>query len=298
MILGQNISCVRLAPWGLVVAVLAGGCEAPEDEFSDDPPLAEEALEDKELDAFVSELEDGDVVALRDLLPMLSPDALPDDLVLEDLGPEALDMPVIISSTGEYDASGHVGADAFATASDPSAIGEPACSTTSIADPADGAQVAMSTAPHCGLAWDGAISPDTSYDPVGCPHQYVTEVTGTYGRPLNFYWRWHGATLDQNTCSLTHANLSAYGGFPYFNPATNTLAWSWASFGTMRVHGKWVAVPGGIATCEWELDNGSARLPTLGRGHGYWTVRTAAQATGFIFKQPVESGVQHGQGPC
>lgn len=182
--------------------------------------------------------------------------------------------------------------DGLIASNEPVAIGELACATTSIADPTNGASVAMTQAPNCGYSWDGSTSPNTSYDPVGCPHQYVTQVNGTSGEALSFYWSWEGANLDQSNCSLAHASLSAYGAYISWPWTTN-----WVKLGTSSVHGVWVDGPL-FDFCSWQYDAGSGPLPSLGAGHGYYKVRTAAQATGFIFKQKVEGGVVHGPGPC
>jgi hypothetical protein len=274
----------RVLPAFLAAMVLAAGCDAPEGESAD--VLA---------DVLVSELNDGDLLALRDVLPLLAPAGLPDDLALEDLGPEALDIPVVVSSTGGVEGSVIPHADAFTTAIDPMATGELACATASIADPADGAQVAMSATPLCGFAFDGSISPDTTYDPVGCPHQYITEVTGTEGRALSAYWGWYPVTLDQTICDASQRSISMYAAALIFSTRTRTVTESWTKIGTATVHGQWMS--GSSPYCDWVLDN-NAPLLALGSGHFYWKVRTASVATSFGFKQVVEGGVAHGPGPC
>lgn len=291
----------------LLVAASLAGCDAPDDEALDrELALDDEALDDEDIDALAAEeLEDADaapegeeasaadpaVETIADVIASLPPEAVRIDLL-----PEDLDRPVeVVADQMAIDVDGNGVIDQLddlVTVSDPVAIGEMACATTSIASATHGASVAMSTAPNCGYAWDGSVSPNTSYDPVGCPHQYVTEVTGTYNKPLSFYWDWHGGTLDQTTCGMAHANLSAYGAF--YNWFTGTT--SWTKIGTSSVHGQWVSGPW-FSYCSWQYDQGSGPLPSLGN-HLYYKVRTAAQATGFVFKQRVEGGVTHGNGPC
>ncbi|MCX4240863.1 hypothetical protein [Paraliomyxa miuraensis] len=296
--LGRGLAAVLLASSGL------SGCDAPGNEPSDRAlELDEEDLDEDELDALAIEQEDADEIPLddasapaatetiADVVAMLPPGAIESDLL-----PEDLDRPVeVIADQMVIDVDGNGVIDGFddlVTISDPMAIGEATCATTSIANPINGGTVAMSATPACGYAHDGSTSPDGSYNPANCPHQYITEVTGTYAKPLSFYWSWEGASLTQENCSLAHANLSAYGAF--FNWIGNNTVWT--KLGTSSMHGKWVSGPL-FSYCGWEYDEGSGPLPSLGN-HAYYKVRTAAQATGFIIKQRVEGGVTHGPGPC
>jgi hypothetical protein len=249
---------------GIAAALVAAGCltacdQATEHQGSNralEDELDDEDLTDEEIDALIAEEEaEEDLEDLEDGEPL-------------------------------FDAS-----DDLVSVSDPTEIGELACATSSLANANNGATVAMSVAPNCGYAWDGSTSPNTSYDAPGCPHQYITEVTGTYGKPLSFYWDWQGASLTQTNCELAHANLSAYGATLSF-PAGLT----WSKIGTSSMHGTWVTTPW-FSYCGWAYDPGSGPLPALGN-HYYTKVRTAVQATGFIFKQQVEGGVTHGNGPC
>lgn len=288
---------------GLAAALLAAGClagcDAPDDPSDRALELDDEDLTDEEIDALVSEQDAEDAAVdpslpaspetVADVLAEL-PEALQIDLSFEELDHpleiDALQMVVDVDGNGVID-----GMDDLVSISDPVAIGEMACATNSLTDPNDGAAVAMSATPNCGYAYDGSTSPNTSYDEPNCPHQYVTEITGTYNRPLHFYWDWHGANLDQSLCEMSHASLSAYGAkfmFPF--------GVSWTKIGSTSVHGVWHS--GGLFTyCGWEYDAGKGAIPSLG-SHTYYKVRTATQATAFIFKQPVEGGVWHGPGPC
>lgn len=177
--------------------------------------------------------------------------------------------------------------DGLVPVSDPAAIGEMACATASIADPIDGASVAMGPS-FCGAS-DGSISPNGAYDPPGCPGQYITEVTGTFGRALQFYWDWHGGNLPGIAeCGTAHADISAYGAF---------LTWpwgiQWVKLGTSSVHGVWS--PWG---CFWGYDSGSSPLPALGN-NPYIKVRVAVTAHGSVpGNVRVEGGVMHDVGPC
>lgn len=300
---------------GLAAALVAAalglaGCDAPEHQGSnralelEDEDLTDEELEElEELDALVAEeadedLEDADadaepasvtetVAGVLALLPAVFQAELSGEDPERPIEVTALTMAVDVDGNGVLD-----GFDDFTTVSDPVAIGEMACATQALTDPTDGAIVAMAPAPSCGYGYDGSTSPNASYDTAGCPHQYVTEVTGTYGEPLSFYWDWHGAPLDETLCGLAHASLTAYGAHLSLNP----LGLQWVKLGSTSVHGVWY--DGGLFDyCGWEYDAGKGPLPSLGN-HNYLKVRTAAQATGFIFKQPVEGGVWHGTGPC
>jgi hypothetical protein len=182
--------------------------------------------------------------------------------------------------------------DELVAASDPVAIGEMACATQALTDPIDGAVVAMTQAPNCGYAYDSSTSPNGSYDTAVCPHQYVTEVTGTSGEELSAFWGWHGGGLNATNCELAHANLTFYGATWNFFTGT-----SWTKIGGTAVHGVWIDGPL-FDYCSWQYDAGKGPIPSLAAGHHYYKVRTAAQATGFILKVPVEGGVWHGDGPC
>lgn len=162
------------------------------------------------------------------------------------------------------------------------------CATASIANANNGASIAMSPQQWCSIDEDGSISPNSSYNPVGCSHEYITEVTGTLGRPLGFYMGWHGDALNNEaSCEAARMTLSAFG----WNGV------SWVALGSTKVHGVWNSMF--LNYCSWSYDAGYGLLPSLGV-HGYSKIRTSAQATkGSLFtKQRVESGVSHGNGPC
>jgi hypothetical protein len=297
---------LRLGLAAALVAAGLSGCDAPDDPSDRALELEDEDLPDEELDELVAEeadeveAEDDEVEAEVDTPAVTETVAdvlaqLPEALQVE-LSPEELDRPVEIAPLKvavDVDGNGVLDQmDDFATVTDPVAINEIACATQALTDPVDGATVAMTAAPNCGYAYDGSTSPNTSYDTAACPHQYVTEVTGTSGEPLSFYWQWHGANLDQTLCGTAHASLSTYGAYITLWP----FAVSWVKLGTTSVHGVWYDTAW-FDYCGWEYDAGKGPIPSLGN-HIYFKVRTAAQATGFIFKQPVEGGVMHGNGPC
>ncbi len=241
--------------------------------FSDDEAFDDDALEDDALDEL-------------GLLAWPLGEPPPEGETFEDAPVRTGELAVDVDGNGVLDEL-----DGLTTTDEPMAIGEMACATASIADPSDGASISMTPNPTCTFAWDGSTSPNTSYDPVGCPHQYITQVNGTFGKPLKFYWAWQGSNLDQNNCGLAHASISAYGAYLSWPWTTN-----WVKLGTSSMHGVWVDTPW-FDYCGFEFDEGSGPLPELGT-HGYFKVRTATQATGFIFKQQVEGGVTHGPGPC
>lgn len=312
----------------LIGAMFVAGCAADGDAFDDgDAALAELAEED--LDEALDEAldEDADLVerdarlleaiaeapeiadedveslfaesepTLRDVIRLVDIDSLPPGLTVEDL-----DEPVFLELTDPpvdepaIEPVGELTADI-----DPQLIGEAACATASISNPDNGASVAMTTAPSCGFAWDGSTSPNTAYNPAGCPNQYITEVTGTQGEALSFYSAWQGIALDETYCELSSMALSGYaakwvavkvGSFWYF-----TLQWT--KIGTTLMHGQWFSGP--FSGCYWQYESGYGPLPSLPSGHVYNRVRTATQGVVlavFPFKQPVEGGVRHGTGPC
>jgi hypothetical protein len=293
----------------LVATGCLAGCDAPSEPGDRALELDDEDLTDEEIDELVAqeadeavdeadEAQEGQAPAITetvaDVLAALPPAqraALHGELTADQLERPieitALERAVDVDGNGVLD-----GMDELTTAPDPVAIGEMACATQALTDPIDGASVAMTPAPNCGYAYDGSTSPNTSYDTAGCPHQYVTEVTGTSGEPLSFYWDWHGANLDQTLCATAHASLTAYGAYFSWPFSIN-----WVKIGTTSVHGVWQN--GGLFSyCGWAYDTGKGPIPSLGSNHGYFKVRTATQATGFIFKQQVEGGVVHGDGPC
>lgn len=296
---------------GIAAAFVAAGCltacdQAPDHEGSNRTlELEDEDLTDDEIDALIAEEEAEELEELEELEGTVVAPAvtetvadvmaeLPEALQVE-LSSEELDRPIEISAFQmaiDVDGNGVLdGMDDLVSVSDPVAIGEMACATNALIDPIDGATVAMSPTPNCGYAYDGSTSPNTAYDSVGCPHQYVTEITGTYNRPLSFYWDWHGGALNQTNCEMAHASLTAYGAF-----LTWPIALNWVKIGSTSVHGKWYSGPL-FSFCGWEYDTGKGPIASLGN-HLYLKVRTAVQATGFIFKQQVEGGVSHGPGPC
>lgn len=300
---------LRLGLAAALVAAGLSGCDAPDDPSDRALELEDEDLSDEEIDELVAEEAD-EVEAEADELEADEAEAeapavtetvadvlaqLPEALQVE-LSPEELGRPVELAPLKEavdVDGNGVLDQmDDFATVSDPVAINEIGCATQALTDPIDGATVAMTVAPNCGYAWDGSTSPNTAYDTAACPHQYVTEVTGTSGKPLSFYWDWHGANLDETLCETAHASLSTYGAYITLFP----FAVNWVKLGTTSVHGVWYDTPW-FDYCGWEYDPGKGAIPSLGN-HIYFKVRTATQATGFIFKQPVEGGVTHGSGPC
>lgn len=295
---------LRLGLAAALAAVGLTGCDAPDDAGDRDLELEDEDLSDEEIDELVAEEADeveADEAEADEAVRVTETVAdvlaqLPEALRAE-VSPEELDGPVRIAplkAAVDVDGNGVLddGMDAFTTVSDPVEIYEIACATQALTDPIDGASVAMTAAPNCGFAYDGSTSPNTAYDTAGCPHQYVTEVTGTSGEPLSFYWEWHGAVLDETLCETAHASLSTYGAYITLWP----FSVNWVKLGTTSVHGVWYDTPW-FDYCGWEYDPGKGAIPSLGN-HIYFKVRTATQATGFIFKQPVEGGITHGSGPC
>lgn len=276
----------------------------PAEEALNEEPLLEMDPELLEAIAEAPELADADVEALfasseptvRDVIHLVDLDALPSGLTLDDLdAPVALDLgeaperAVVIDAVGEFTAE-----------IDPMAFGELACATTSIADPQDGATISMSPSPSSGFVYDGAVSPDGGYNPSGCPYQFITQVNGTYGRALSFYWGWHGPSLGAPNCDTGMIWLSAYGGRWVIKNLGG--AWfftlDWTKFGTTHLRAYW-STGGFWPGCYWEYAGSNAPLPGLSSGHNYDRVRTAAQAFSpdlWPSHLSVESGVRHGPG--
>lgn len=288
----------------LVAAGILPGCDAPDDASDRALELEDEDLTDEEIDALA--MEDAEASDEADEAPEEVPVVsetvadvlaqLPESMRVEGLSAEELGRPVEVSAVTMAVDSNHDGqidaSDDLVAATDPVAIGEMACATQALTDPVDGAVVAKTNAPNCGYAYDSSTSPNGSYDTAACPHQYVTEVTGTSGTAMSAFWDWHGGSLNESNCDLAHASLTFYGAT--WNWITGT---SWTKIGSTSVHGVWVDGPL-FDYCSWQYDAGKGPIPSLGAGHGYYKVRTAAQATGFIVKVPVEGGVWHGNGPC
>jgi hypothetical protein len=293
--LGRGLAAVLLAAGSLT------GCDAPDDPTDRALELDDEDVDDEEIDELVAEDADeqADEAAEAPTVTETVADVLaqlPESMRIEGLSAEELDRPVEVSAVTmviDSDGNGQIDAsDELVAASDPVMIGEMACATQALTDATDGAVVAMTAAPNCGYAYDSSTSPNTSYDTAVCPHQYVTEVTGTSDEPLSPFWDWHGGNLTADNCDLAHASLTFYGAT--WNWFTGT---SWTKLGSTSVHGVWI--DGQLFDyCSWQYDAGKGPLPSLPAGHNYFKVRTAAQATGFIFKQRVEGGVWHGNGPC
>jgi hypothetical protein len=301
---------------GLVTAFVAtgflAGCDAPDDasdralELDDEEleDLDDDELTDEEMDELVAEqdaqgADEADESREAPTVTQTVADVLaelPESLRMEMPSGEDLDRPVPVTADSmiiDSDGNGVIDpTDQLVSVSDPVAIGEMACATQALTDPIDGDQVAMTVAPNCGYAWDGSTSPNSSYDTAGCPHQYVTEITGTSGEPMSAYWEWHGGGLTADNCDLAHASLTFYGAT--WNWFTGT---TWTKLGSTSVHGVWIDGPL-FDFCSWQYDAGKGPLPSLPNGHSYFKVRTAAQATGFILKVPVEGGIWHGDGPC
>lgn len=300
----------------LLGASCLAGCDVEDEGVDDyDRTLSEqesdEGVEDERLavdaellDAIAEapELQDEDVEALfasgeptlRDVISLVDLELLPPGLTLEDL-----DRPIVLDLS-ETPAIAPI--EAFSAETEPQFSGEQACATTNISNPNNGATIWMSPPPACSYADDGATSPNTSYGPTGCPHQFVTEVRATSGRPLSFYSAWRGISLNETYCELSSMGLSAYGGRWQVGYIGGIMVFSlqWTKIGTTRQYGEWTS-GGWFPQCSWQYDTGYAPLPTLQSGHIYSRVRTAAQ--GFVFalfpfKQRVESGVTHGSGPC
>lgn len=292
---------------GIAAALVAAGCSTGCDS-ADEPTdraleLDDEDLTDEEIDALIAEEEaqEADVAADAAIDPAITETVadvlaqLPESMRVEGLSSEELARPVEVSATTmavDSDGNGRIDpSDELVAASDSVAIGEMACASQALTDATDGAVVAMTAAPNCGYAYDSSTSPNSSYDTAVCPHQYVTEVTGTSGTAMSSFWDWHGGGLTSSNCELAHASLTFYGAT--WNWFTGT---SWTKIGSTSVHGVWV--DGFFDYCSWQYDAGKGAIPSLAAGHNYYKVRTATQATGFILKVPVEGGVWHGNGPC
>jgi hypothetical protein len=302
----------------LVAASTAiAGCDAEDEAFYEEELAEMEAFEDDGLEdeaalddavlaaiADAPELVDEDVEALfadheptlREVIGLVDEDLLPAGLTLEDL-----DLPVVLG-TSEPPGDAAELPEAFATEIEPQFIGEQACATTSIANLVNGATVPMTPAPNCSFQQDSATSPNTSYNPAGCPNQFITHVTGTYGKGLQFFSSWQGVSLNQTNCGLARKTLSAYGGRWTVSFVNGMWQFSlqWTKLGTTIEHGEWSSGPW-LSGCYWDYDNGYGPLPNLSNGHNYDRVRTAAQGLVlalFPFKQRIESGIWHGSGPC
>lgn len=300
--LGRGLAATFMAAGCLV------GCDAPDDDASDRAlELEDEDLTDEEIDELAAEQADDEVEAAGvesevAEVPVVSETVaevlaqLPESMRIEGLSAEELGRPVEVTAVTmavDSDRNGRIDAsDELVAATDPVMIGEMACATQALTDPIDGATVAMTAAPNCGYAYDSSTSPNSSYDTAVCPHQYVTEVTGTAGTAMSSFWDWHGGGLNASNCELAHANLNFYGAT--WNWITGT---TWTKIGGTAVHGVWVDGPL-FDYCSWQYDAGKGAIPSLAAGHNYYKIRTAAQATGFILKVPVEGGVWHGNGPC
>jgi len=253
------------------------------------PPLADEDVE-----ALFADREP----TVRDVISLVDVELLPPELTLEDL-----DSPVFLDlSEPPVEALPNEPIDEFTADLDPQFLGEQACATTSISNPNNGATVAMSTPPNCGYANDSATSPNTSYNPSGCPNQFITHVTGTYGKALQFYSNWQGIALNETYCELSSKALSAYGArwIVQFVNGSWYFSLSWTKIGTTLQHGQWSS-GGWFPGCYWQYDSGYGPIPGLSSGHLYNRVRTATQGVVFAlfpFKQRVEGGITHGTGPC
>ncbi|MBV1857127.1 MAG: hypothetical protein KUG77_01860 [Nannocystaceae bacterium] len=252
------------------------------------------ALADEDVEALFAENEP----TLRDVISLVDLELLPPELTLEDL-----DSPVILDvAEPPTEALPNESIDDFSAELEPQFLGEQACATTSISNATNGATVAMSTPPNCGYATDGATSPNTSYNPSGCPNQFITHVNGTYGNAFSFYSNWHGTSLDETYCELSSKALSAYGGRWTIQLVNGSWYFSltWTKLGTTVEHGQWSS-SGWFPGCYWQYDNGYGPIPSLSSGHFYNRVRTATQGVVlaiFPFKQRVEGGIHHGPGPC
>ncbi|MGH1346440.1 MAG: hypothetical protein ACRBN8_33045 [Nannocystales bacterium] len=251
-------------------------------------------LADEDVETLFAESEP----TLRDVISLVDVDLLPTDLTLEDL-----ERPVILDMTEPpMEALPNESIDDFSAELEPQFIGEQACATTSISSANNGATVAMSTPPNCGYAADGATSPNTSYNPAGCPNQFITHVSGTSGNALSFYSEWHGIALDETYCELSSKALSAYGGqwTVQFINGSWYFSLSWTKIGTTLQHGQWSS-GGWFAGCNWQYEDNYGPIPSLPQGHLYNRVRTATQGVVlalFPFKQRVGGGIRHGNGPC
>ncbi|MCH9683534.1 MAG: hypothetical protein K0V04_19000 [Deltaproteobacteria bacterium] len=281
--------------------------ELVEGEFDESLDEVSGAVEPQVLDAIAAAptLADDEVEALfaestptlRDVIRLVDVESLPPGLTLADL-----DSPVTLELTEPpVDAPLFDPVDDLAADLDPQLIGEQACGTTSISNANNGASISMGPDPGCGFAFDGAVSPNTFYNPTGCPNQFITQVNGTWGRALSFYSSWPG-TLNSTYCPLARQALSAYGAFWTVQNVNGMwfLALQWSKIGTTIQHGTWVD-GGWFPGCYWQYDNNYGPLPSLPSNHGYNRIRTAAQGLVlaiFPFKQQIESGVRHGSGPC
>lgn len=204
--------------------------------------------------------------------------------------------PEDIDDAPELEDADELGATELTTVIDPVALGEPACATTSLADPNDGAAITMSDAPNCGFAYDHATSLNTSYDPTGCDNQWVTQVTGTLGEPLNFTVAWAGPTLTATNCAYAYLHATAFG-YDATGGRTNAF---WEPIDSVELKGRWIDV-GVLHTCVFEPVDPSddGELDALGDDHPYSAVRVAALAHDFLFtKHRVKAGIWHGPGPC
>lgn len=305
--------------WSLATIVASSGlvaCDAPDDELDvealaledgeDEDEAAPDALADgalaqDELDELLVQgiaVEDG--LRLRDVIHLLPADAVPADADLDqplvaDPQTDVFAPEIEDDATAAFD-----GPDGLAADIDPLAIGEPQCATTSIASATNGEQVAMSPeSPQCGEHFNGSVSPNASYNPAGCPNQYITEVTGTQNREFDFYWDWRGSALNSDTCELAHVFVTAYG--RYYSVSWNgtyyVISIVWDKLGTEGRSGDWVSGPF-FSLCTWDLDQGTAPLPHMNAAHGYNRIRLASQGVVFAIwpiKQRIEAGVKHGE---
>lgn len=219
-------------------------------------------------------------------LPMLTASSLSGCSDIDDPEMLALDSDDAGPAQAQND-----GPEELAATFDPAALGELACATTSLADPHDGATVSWTAAPNCGYSYDAATSPDSSYDPTGCPNRWITQVNSVYGRPLDFYVVWAGADLDETTCELASIHASSFG----HNLSAGIGGAYWERLDSMTLQGHW---GGYLLGCRFEPVNRFGELNSLPSGHPYWSVRVAAFAQGFLIKQPVTAGIVHGPGPC
>ncbi len=309
----------------LVGASPLAGCTTDAEDIDErELALAEDVLDEptdgeagEELAAAIAaapELADEDVEALfadgeptlRDVIRLVDPEHLPADLTIEDLDrPVTLELtePVIeplFDTIGDYTAE-----------IEPQFLGEQACATTSIANPNNGATIPISPPPACGSTFDAATSPTGTYNPVGCPKQFITEVTGVQLRPLSFRGQWAGVELTQANCDRGRLRYSAYGALWVIQNVGGAwiVSLQWTKIAGPTYLFAWWNPSG---ECQWDYqfeglgfpyDPGAHQgpLPSLDAGHSYTRVRVAAQAmlVGLLppSVQRVSAGVRHFGGP-
>ncbi len=262
------------------VSVLAGCDETHVDQGSAQLAVGEE--DEEMLEALES------VRTVAELLDLVPIESLPAELL--DMDGDA-PMLVVLDDAELEDLDGP---ERFAAELEPQQIGEFACATASIANPANGQAVAMD-------GFEGvfsATSPNASYSPAGCPKQFITEVTQTSGRDFDIMWDWHGVGLGTAyQCENARAKVSVYGRYLTMTSPFH-FEFRWRKLRTSKFHGEFSDDL--LSICSFAIDGFSLPLQSF-ENSSYSTIRTAVQATwgpgDWDVRQRVEGGIRYYPAP-